>query len=198
MIFDLDGTLVSSSLDFKRIRADIACPAGKDVLTHIGELPGKQREQAERIVAEHEERDARHCDIMPGVTDSLDWLHANGLQTAVVTRNSRTAAVQKLQHTGLSFDLVLTREDAPPKPHPGALLQVAQEWGIPPKGCAYVGDFLYDVEAARAAQMQAWLYSPVTLPDYAHRADVVMRHFSELPALIKRGMSFGESGIGSV
>lgn len=188
LIFDLDGTLVSSSLDFTRIRADIGCPKEKDVLTHISEMPREHRARAERIVAEHEQRDARQCECLPGVADSLQWLQAQGLHTAVVTRNSRRAASQKLQHAGLNFDQVLTREDAPPKPHPGALLQVAERWGLETSDCAYVGDFLYDVEAALAANMQAWLYSPSALPDYAYRAHVVLRHFEELPALVNRGL----------
>ena len=79
VIFDLDGTLVSSSLDFARIRAEIDCPRGKDVLTHINEMQPEHRLIAERIVADHEARDAEQCARMPGVSERLNWLHEQGL-----------------------------------------------------------------------------------------------------------------------
>lgn len=186
MIFDLDGTLVSSSLDFKRIRHETGCPASLDLLTYIDNLRGAERDDALRCVQQHEARDAQSCVLLPGVANSLQWLRENGVATAVVTRNSRSAAAQKLSHVGLHFEIVLTREDAPAKPDPEALFQVAKAWGLPAERCVYVGDFRYDIEAALAASMQAWLYAPGTLPDYAHRAHYVLRDFSALPAAVGR------------
>ena len=38
VIFDLDGTLVESSLNFTRMRADIGCPQDEDILTFVDAL----------------------------------------------------------------------------------------------------------------------------------------------------------------
>jgi len=52
---------------------------------------------------------------------------------------------------------VLTREDAPAKPDPTALLMVANTWQLRPEDCLYVGDFIYDQQAAENAGMRWFL-----------------------------------------
>ena len=39
VIFDLDGTLVSSELNFSLIKAQVGCPAEQDLLDYIEQLP---------------------------------------------------------------------------------------------------------------------------------------------------------------
>ncbi|MEC7509296.1 MAG: HAD family hydrolase, partial [Pseudomonadota bacterium] len=38
VIFDLDGTLVESSLNFTQMRADVGCPQNEDILTFVNAL----------------------------------------------------------------------------------------------------------------------------------------------------------------
>ncbi len=185
LIFDLDGTLVSSALDFKRIREEVACPQDVDLLVHIETLDTVAKRAAHEVIRRHETRDAENCRLMPGVWRSLSLLRQHGMPMAVVTRNSRVATEQKLRATGLHFDMVLTREDAPPKPEPAALLEVAERWSLSAEDCVYLGDFRYDLDAARAAGMHAWLYAPGLVPDYGWEADLILRHFSELPAVLQ-------------
>ncbi|MDX1451253.1 MAG: HAD family hydrolase [Oleiphilaceae bacterium] len=180
VIFDLDGTLVSSQLDFATMRRELQCPANQDLLVYIEALPEQQQRQAMAVVHRHETEDAARSQALPGVARQLAYLDSLGLPTAIVTRNSRSATTRKLNAAGLQFELVLTREDAPPKPDPSALLAVAEQWSLPPQQCIYLGDFRYDLEAALAADMHAWLYAPHALPDYAILAHRVLRHFDEL------------------
>jgi len=49
---------------------------------------------------------------------------------------------------------VLTRECAPAKPDPTALLMIAEQWQIAPTQCLYVGDYIYDQLAAEKAGMR--------------------------------------------
>ena len=46
MIFDLDGTLVDSGLDFEAIRRDMRLPAGMPILESLGRIPaGSEKER---------------------------------------------------------------------------------------------------------------------------------------------------------
>mmetsp|Transcript_16814 Transcript_16814/g.43703 ORF Transcript_16814/g.43703 Transcript_16814/m.43703 type:complete len:90 (+) Transcript_16814:1-270(+) len=86
----------------------------------------------------------------------VDKVLANNLPIAIVTRNCREATAIKIVNNRIPIEFVLTREDAPAKPDPTALLHIAQHWQLQPKDCLYVGDFIYDQLAAENAGMQ-WL-----------------------------------------
>ena len=180
-IFDLDGTLVSSKLNFRQIRQEIACPADQDLLTFIANIECQQRQAAALAnVHKHELEDAHDAVILPGVLELLTSLEQKGLPTAIVTRNYRQAAQIKMRNNQIKIDTLITRDDAPAKPDPTALLQLASQWKIPTLELIYVGDYLYDIDAAINANMRSCLYVEGDLPDYAHKADVVINHFKQL------------------
>jgi len=184
VIFDLDNTLVSSSLNFKHIRDEIGCTEHTDLLTYIEQLPEVEAQAAMDIVLSHEYQDAESAVLMPGVVECLAALAEQNIKMAVVTRNCQHAAQLKLAKTGLEFDIVLTRDDAPAKPDPTALLQVADSWQVNPSQCIYVGDFLFDIQAADNAQMDSCLYIIDACPDYADTATHTIEHFSQLTKLV--------------
>ena len=186
IIFDLDGTLVSSELDFSLIKAQISCPIEDDLLTFIDKLPSPyMREEALDIVHQHELIDAQHASLMPGVAEAVEQLKVQGIPMAIVTRNYDRAAALKLKNNPLPIQTVLTRSDVPAKPNPSALNAIATLWEIKPQYILYVGDYLYDIQAAHNANMRACLYAPIQVPIYAEQADYIINHFSELPRLIK-------------
>ena len=158
VLFDLDGTLVHSKLDFKQIRLDIGCPAGQDVLVYLDELNSLERQRAENIVMQHELEDAHAAQIIQGASSLLDRLQLKGIKTAIITRNSLSATQIKIQKSALNIEHILTREDAPAKPNPEALLHFSTLWSLAPEDCVYVGDYLYDLQAANNANMHACLY----------------------------------------
>lgn len=157
VIFDLDGTLVESSLDFTKMRNDIGCPKDEDILVYIDSLPEAKRERSEAIVLQHEMLDATHAAILPIGKIMLEQVAAARLPMAIVTRNCRAATEQKLRNNQIHIPIVITREDAPPKPAPTALLQIASLWDLPPKELLYVGDYIYDRQAAENAGMRWFL-----------------------------------------
>ncbi|KPZ58243.1 MULTISPECIES: HAD family hydrolase [Pseudoalteromonas] len=186
VIFDLDGTLVSSELDFSLIKAQIGCPCEKDLLDYIAQLPSPyMREEAMNIVHQHELQDAQFATILPGVTEAVNALKAKNIPMAIVTRNFDKAAAIKLQNNPLPIETVLTRSDAPAKPDPSALNAIATLWNISASNLLYVGDFLYDIQAAHNANMRACLYAPNMVPVYADQADYVLRDFIELVTLVE-------------
>jgi len=184
VLFDLDGTLVSSSLDFRAICEQAGCVPGQDILRYMDTLSSIERGRVAQIIHEHEMDDAHSCEVLPGVNAMLKALEQKNIRMAIVTRNSASATRIKLARTGIELKHVITREDAPPKPAPDGLINLAKQWGIEQKNCVYVGDYVYDIEAAHRANMHSALYSNASLPDFAEKAHFVFRHHDEFEEVL--------------
>ncbi|MDT0582259.1 MULTISPECIES: HAD-IA family hydrolase [Alteromonadaceae] len=160
IIFDLDDTLVQTQLNFAAIKKDIACPHDADILTFVETIGCMEtKAKAHQIILEHELDDALSSTWMPGAENFVQQARAKQLPLAIVTRNCKAATNTKIDKNKIDIELVVTREDAPPKPDPSALLQIAEQWQLPCEELAYIGDYKYDIFAAHNANMQAWLYT---------------------------------------
>lgn len=187
VIFDLDGTLVDSRLDFDAIRRDVGLPPGQPILEALDRMPpGEQRDRFLDILRQHESRGANQATPMPGVFEFLAALGERGMGSAVLTRNSRESTEQTLQRLGLALSPVMTRDDVPPKPDPSGLIDICAEWGVEPEEVIYIGDFLFDIQAGRNAGTWTMLYVPDGRPDYADQADFVVQDFREALKIVGR------------
>lgn len=184
VIFDLDGTLVESQLNFPLLRQLVNCPEGTDILTHVAGLDHNEQARAHAIIEQHELEDAQQASWLPGAQRLVDALLDLNLPLAIVTRNSPQAASIKVTNNQIPIDWVLTRADGPAKPDPSVLLHVAKTWRISPEHIMYVGDYKYDVQAANNAGMQACLYAPDGTPEYAHLADHLVSDLEKLSRFI--------------
>ncbi|GAA0822950.1 HAD-IA family hydrolase [Colwellia asteriadis] len=180
IIFDLDNTLVTSSLDFAEIKAELNCPEHLDVLSFVASLPIEQQHAASEKIVEFEMADAHSSSLLAGTREILALLTSLNLPFAIVTRNCKAAAQVKLTKNDLTIDLVLTREEHKAKPAPDALLHIANLWRCPPEKLLYVGDYLYDIQAAKNANMPSCLLTFGEQPPYAHLATLVAQDLSEL------------------
>ncbi|QYJ88039.1 HAD-IA family hydrolase [Shewanella mesophila] len=180
VIFDLDGTLVSSSLDFTALKLAIACPLDRDILTFIDSLPVAQARSAIDIIEQAELIDANSATRLNGTLALLDFLLLQQIPMAIVTRNSHLAAKIKIDRNELPIELVYTRDDGPAKPDPTCLNRIAELWQIEPDKIAYVGDHFYDVEAANRAGMRSVLLNFDSPRDHQHQADFVFRDLQQL------------------
>lgn len=159
IIFDLDGTLVDSRLDFEAMRRALDAPPDIGLLEYVESLATVNlRQQAMEVIHHHELAGARAATWMPGAEQALHALHRQGTPLAIVTRNSRQAARLTMERLDMPPLPLKAREDAAPKPDPEALLTLAAEWRLAPSRCAYIGDFRYDIEAAERAGMLPVLY----------------------------------------
>lgn len=189
VIFDLDGTITRPFLDFGRIRAEIGLP--EPLLEHMMELPpGPRRERAFAILERHEDEAAERSELSEGALEILDFLRRRGIRTGLVTRNSRRSVSKVLGKHGLSFDVVVTREDAPVKPRPDPLRLICDRLGIPPAEAIMVGDYRYDIQAGRAAGLRTALLlaggrRPPDLEEM--RPDHILGRLDELRALFPDG-----------
>lgn len=183
VIFDLDGTLISSSLNFSAIREHIGCPATSDILEYVAQIPcSATKQKASDAIKAFEIEDAISSQWIEGAELFLQQLAKLEYPMAIVTRNCREATKMKCITHNIPIQYRVTREDAPAKPDPTALLMIAKEWQLEPSNIAYVGDYLYDVQAANNAGMMSLLYSPNEHPTYASQATYTFSCFKQLLA----------------
>ena len=186
VIFDLDNTLVSSALDFDWLRQQLSCAANIDLLQYIADIPDvTHRKQLEEKVIEHELADARQSTIMPECENLLSYLRQQKIPTAVVTRNCAQAAKLKIDHHQLQFDRIVSREEFPPKPAPDALLDIAQQWQLAPQNILYVGDYIYDLQAAFRANMPSCLVTNGDDVRFTNQASIVVQQLDGLTDILR-------------
>lgn len=181
-IFDLDGTLVDSALDFAAIREDLGLAENEPILESIAPWSPDERVKAYRIIDRHEEAGANASILIPGVAEFLAKLKKENKLTAVFTRNSKKVTQLTLAKHALEFAVVMTRDDAPAKPDPTALHLIAKQWNCANHEMLFVGDYLYDLRAGIAAQVPTALYL-TSDPDFdTEGACFSFRSYSELIA----------------
>jgi len=151
VIFDLDGTLIESPLDFGAIRAEIGLPEGVPILEALEALSPPQRVRAERILDRHETEAVRTSRLMAGAPDLLAHLRSRGVKIALLTRNSRASVDAVASRHGLTFDTAVAREDHAPKPSPEGVRHLMTACSAGADETVLVGDFRFDIEAGTAA-----------------------------------------------
>ncbi|MGC9494182.1 HAD family hydrolase [Vibrio genomosp. F10] len=186
VIFDLDGTLVDSRLDFDQLRQQLGFPQGEPILEYIEQMTcEKEQELAHKIVSDFEISAAHTADLMPGALELINALHRLGYPTAILTRNIKQASQMMLENLGLPIDLLLTREDCEPKPSPEGLFIIADKLGLPTRDLIYVGDYKFDLDTAKNANMLSCLFDREGNSPYQEEADVVIRDLEQLLPMLR-------------
>ncbi len=207
VLFDLDGTLIDSAPDLAGTANDMRAARGlpavpyADLRPHAGSgargmlgaafncTPGQAGYEPLRaeFYSLYEKRMLQHTRMFDAVTGLLDALGIRGLPWGIVTNKSLRFAKPQAQALGLWPRAgVLVGGDSTPhtKPHPAPLLEAARRLRVDPAHCAYVGDDLRDMQAARAAGMAAWAAAWGYLGPQASvqgwGADIVLAHPNEL------------------
>ena len=183
VVFDLDGTLVDSQLDFDAMREALGFPVGQPILEHLATLSDQAEiAQAHRIIRHHEMEGAKAASWMPGAEAFVHHLKALQVPMAILTRNMQEATALTRDSLNIPIDYVLTREDCLPKPNPEGLLMIAQQWQMPTEQMVYIGDYRFDIEVAGNANMRSCLYLNEHNQSYAADAGWVIDHFDQLTA----------------
>ncbi|MGQ7959306.1 HAD family hydrolase [Pseudomonas sp. SP16.1] len=165
-VFDMDGTLTLAVHDFPAIKRALGIPQDDDILHHLAALPAEEAAQKHAWLLEHERELAVASRPAPGAIDLVRALCERGCRLGILTRNAHELALLTLQAIGLDDCFatadILGRDEAPPKPHPGGLLHLAERWSVTPRELVMVGDYRFDLECAQAAGARGVL---VNLPD---------------------------------
>ncbi|RJG12050.1 HAD family hydrolase [Pseudomonas cavernicola] len=186
-VFDMDGTLTMAVHDFDAIRRELAIPAEDDILHHLAALPEDEAAAKHAWLLAHERELALVAQPAPGAISLVRELHTRGYRLGILTRNAHELALLTLAAIGLgdcfaSVDVV-GRGEAPPKPHPGGLLQLAEQWGVAANELVMVGDYRFDLDCARAAGAYGVL---VNLPEnpWPELTDGFARDCAELQSML--------------
>jgi HAD superfamily hydrolase (TIGR01509 family) len=169
VLFDMDGTLTEPLLDFSQIKAEMGI-GDQPILEALATMTPAGRNRAEAILHRYEDEAARRSTLNPGCHEVLDLLKAKGVRVALITRNSRSSVRTVMDVHRLSIDVLVTREDAPPKPDPEPLFQACRRLEVDPAAAWMIGDGEFDVRAGLNAGVRTvWL---------SHRRP---KHFPDTP-----------------
>lgn len=154
-VFDLDGTLTLPVHDFALIRLELGVPPGADILDYLNALPPAEAALRHARLHEIELELTLRTDTAPGAERLLEALAGRGARLGILTRNSREIALVTLSHLGLrdyfEATAIIGRDEALPKPEPDGIRKLAAHWGAEPSATVMVGDYLFDLQAGRAA-----------------------------------------------
>jgi phosphoglycolate phosphatase len=179
VLFDLDGTLIETHIDFPAMTAAMQelarahfVPAsvtdGKDILGMVDAAAEAIQERggdglalrrtAFAALEAMEIAGCAHPNLLPGTHELLSGLVNRGLKVGIVTRNCRAVSVRLLARFALPHHLLLTRDDVPKtKPNPEHLWEALECLGEPPGHAAMVGDHWMDIQAGVRAGCAATL-----------------------------------------
>jgi len=154
-IFDMDGTLTVGVHDFAMMRRELGMNDATPILETLAAMPTDEAAPLWDKVNELEYHFASLAKPMPGAHTLLEQLRTRGVKMGIITRNLHTVAQQTLRSCGLEeFFLqsyILDRDSCTPKPSPAGLEHLMQAWQAQQQDTVMVGDFLYDLQAGKAA-----------------------------------------------
>ena len=199
-VFDLDHTLVQSSLDLAAMAVDMRArfetdcgplPARADRY-RVGELIAICGREAPAlldtlwaIALDHEERALGDASLEPGARAAVSGARAAGFATALWTNNARSVTTEVLSRFGLldQFDLLVTRNDmAALKPDPDGWRVIAERFGA--CSAVVVGDSWVDGLAAAAVGIPFVAYRPKVeeLARWQVKPETTLHDLAALPA----------------
>ncbi len=201
---DLDGTLVETHEAWSaatRIGLDTHDVALTEdeyaslahlLLTDFLRQKGYVQEMIDRVRAERDRHLPAflrtHAQWLPGAPELLATVRKR--PTGIVTNSHRLAVdileealgVRRAVRTVITSDDVSLRR----KPDPYPLLLAAEQLGVEPSECLYLGDLPVDLIAANEAGMHSCLIRrPHTPPDADRYARHIVEHLKEVPALLE-------------
>jgi phosphoglycolate phosphatase len=216
VLFDLDGTLADTAPDLVAVlnamlaehgRAPMPYAVarnevsnGSSGLVKLGfgdALPAVEFEALrQRFIDLYAANVCVKSRLFMSLEDICRALSRSGTPWGVVTNKPAIMTVPLLDQLGVGSmaGTIVSGDQLPQrKPHPAPLLLAAEELGVEPGRCIYVGDAPRDIEAGRAAGMSTvaagYGYIRPHEDVLGWRPDHLVRHPQELARLLERWVS---------
>ena len=187
-IFDLDGTLTRAVHDFAAIARTLGLPDSRPILESLELLPETEAAPIHRRLDEIELAIARRATPAPGANTLLGLLQRRGARLGIVTRNTRTNARTTLSASALDRHFtdqdIIGRHEASPKPDPHGIEHLLESWGAAPEDAVMVGDYLFDLQAGRAAGVTTVYVDPSGNFPWREHADTRVTSLVELAQIL--------------
>ena len=187
-IFDLDGTLTIAVHDFNAIREELGIPEGQPIIKTLESLPLKESRNKKKKLQEIEEKLALNASPAPGVEKLLETLNSQNYFFGILTLNTRENAWITLKALGLSEyftnESVIGRWCAEPKPSPNGIKKLLNHWNVYANDALIVGDYLYDLQVGRAAEIATVHVDPSGNFEWPELADISVCSLNELTEML--------------
>jgi len=198
VLFDMDGTLVDTI--GRWVGAYLATLADHDVLWSEAEFLERvyaRNRPVGTVLAElgiedeaafRARRDDHYCELLrgaelwlPGAREALRRMRPRPVGIVTTAWRRYYDVIDETHGLSGLVDAVVTIDAAPGrgKPDPTTLLLGAEQLGVAPEDCLYVGDQPFDVDGARNAGMRSCLVPQAHTPP-GLTADLVVRSLDEL------------------
>jgi len=171
IIFDMDGTLVNSSItianaiNYVRKQLGFEPMDAQFILERVNDHtinPAQVFYHAQRFERDHErwfsEYYTKHHDkelvLYDGIKELLEALKSKGYLLAVATNAYRRSTIESLSHLGIIdlFDGIACYDDVyKGKPHPDMLLKLLESLNVSKEEALFIGDGPRDEMAAKRA-----------------------------------------------
>jgi HAD superfamily hydrolase (TIGR01549 family) len=150
-IFDMDGTVFESYLDWSRIKEELNI--NKKNGNILKEIYRENRVDYDRLqtLERYEEQNTLKTKPIKGISVCLGYLESRGIKTALITNNNRKNTDFLLKKYHLDFDTIITREMRLWKPDPDAFFHVMKLYNCMADEVFSIGDSHYDIKAPKAA-----------------------------------------------
>ena len=180
VVFDLDGTLVESKINYEKMGEQIMELLGrKGMSEHIEDrrkayqvirggaqtlleygLPKENLEstlvELDQVMNNIELEALPTMKLKPNAIETIETLHGIGFKLGICTRSHREYADRTLEMYGMNdyFQAVVARDDTPhPKPDARQLLVTIDQVGAKPEETLYIGDTTTDLTTAKNADV---------------------------------------------
>lgn len=171
-VFDFDGTLAETNIDFGRMRAEVLALAqrwglrdGLDEKRYILEIVDEAvarlsdadararfRREAEAAMQAVELEATAVALPFPGVPEALQQLLDHHIRVGIITRNCRAGVRSVVERHPIPHEVLLTRDDVElVKPHPSHLQRALALLEVPAAHAVMVGDHPTDIQTGQAA-----------------------------------------------
>lgn len=178
VLFDLDGTLLDSALDFhfvlnqmlaqqqrpaislQTVRQQVSNGARAMVSTafNISEDSAEFETIKANFLNSYLENINAKSQLYPGIDKVLGFLDDHKIPWAIVTNKPEVYTQSILKHFNLDkrcASTICPDHVTHSKPDPEALFLACEQMSVTAKNCWYVGDHLRDIQAAKAAAMHS-------------------------------------------
>ena len=211
VLFDLDGTLADTAPDLcapaNRMREAKGLPAlpvadlgrfasagARGILGRAFDITPEHRDfeaMRKEFLRGYEQALCVETALFPGMDDVLISLENQGIAWGVVSNKTEVYVVPIIEQLGLASRCACSiggDTAARAKPHPDPLYLAAEQIGVDPASCVYVGDDERDIVAGKAAGMvtvaAAYGYCGTETSPHDWQADFLVEHAGQLLGLI--------------
>lgn len=177
VIFDMDGVLIDSEplwkIAMEEVFKSVGCTLTRQDFQHtvglridevvnywynVAQWSGPGPAAVEGMIVERMDQLIRkEGGPLPGVVETISWLHDNGIKVGLATSSYTSLIRAVLETIELNGHFHATRSaehETFGKPHPAVYLSVAEQLTVPAHECLVVEDSLNGIISGKAARMK--------------------------------------------